>query len=53
MIALLGSGPTPAGPAPAVPAFMRNYHEVLRNDLQGELTPRLAAGDREGFAECW
>ena len=40
-------------PAPAVPAFMRNYHEVLRNDLQRELAPRLSAGDREGFAQAW
>ena len=32
---------------------MRNYHEVLRNDLQRELTPRLEAGDRLGFARAW
>ena len=38
---------------PAVPAFMRNYHEVLRNDLQYELRPRLLAGDRAGFAQAW
>lgn len=42
-----------ATPAPAVPAFMRNYHEVLRNDLEHELSPRLAAADRSGFAQAW
>mgnify|MGYP006268449451 CR=1 FL=1 len=32
---------------------MRNYHEVLRNDLHRELAPRLQSGDREGFAQAW
>lgn len=42
-----------AEPSPAVPAFMRNYHEVLRNDLRRELAPRIAASDRSGFARAW
>lgn len=41
------------GPRPAVPAFMRNYHEVLRNDLHQELMPALAAADRLAFAQAW
>lgn len=49
----MSSNAASAGPTPAVPAFMRNYHEVLRNDLQRELAPRLAAGDRPGFAQAW
>jgi ribosomal protein L10 len=32
---------------------MRNYHEVLRNDLYKVLTPRLEAGDLAGFASAW
>lgn len=53
MINTAGVGSDPAGPAPAVPAFMRNYHEVLRNDLYRELAPRLQEGDRAGFARAW
>ena len=37
----------------SVPAFMRNYHEVLRNDLGKVLPPLLAAGDAAGFSAKW
>lgn len=40
-------------PEVSVPAVMRNYHEVLRNDLS-KVLPRLAeAGDLDGFAAAW
>jgi hypothetical protein len=32
---------------------MRNYHEVLRNDLVKVLTPLADAGDLDGFAKAW
>jgi hypothetical protein len=32
---------------------MRNYHEVLRNDLAKVLAPLAAAGDLAGFAPAW
>ena len=40
-------------PEVSVPAIMRNYHEVLRNDLAKVLAPRAEAGDLEGFAAAW
>jgi len=40
-------------PDVSVPAVMRNYHEVLRNDLAKELAPLAAAGDVAGFAPAW
>jgi len=40
-------------PEVSVPAVMRNYHEVLRNDLARELTPLAEAGDLAGFAAAW
>jgi hypothetical protein len=40
-------------PEISVPAFMRNYHEVLRNDLAKVLTPLAEAGDLDGFASAW
>ena len=42
-----------AEPIASVPAFMRNYHEVLRNDLQRELAPCLELADRDGFVRAW
>ena len=40
-------------PEASVPAMMRNYHEVLRNDL-GRMLSRLAeAGDVAGFSAAW
>ena len=35
-------------PEVSAPAVMRNYHEVLRNDLVKVLAPLAAAGDLEG-----
>jgi len=35
------------------PAVMRNYHEVLRNDLAKVLAPLATAGDLAGFAAAW
>jgi len=40
-------------PEVSVPAVMRNYHEVLRNDLSKVLTPLAEAGDLAGFAAAW
>jgi len=40
-------------PDVSVPAVMRNYHEVLRNDLAKVLTPLAAAGDVAAFASAW
>jgi len=40
-------------PEASAPAVMRNYHEVLRNDLVKVLAPLAAAGDVEGFARAW
>jgi hypothetical protein len=40
-------------PEVSVPAIMRNYHEVLRNDLAKVLAPRAEAGDLPGFAAAW
>lgn len=40
-------------PEVSVPAVMRNYHEVLRNDLAKVLTPLAEAGDTAGFAGAW
>jgi hypothetical protein len=40
-------------PEVSVPAVMRNYHEVLRNDL-GKVLPALVdAGDVAAFAAAW
>jgi len=40
-------------PEVSVPAVMRNYHEVLRNDLAKVLTPLAEVGDLERFATAW
>jgi hypothetical protein len=40
-------------PEVSVPAVMRNYHEVLRNDLCMVLTPLAEAGDLAAFALAW
>lgn len=40
-------------PEVSVPAVMRNYHEVLRNDLAKVLAPLAATGDPAGFAAAW
>jgi hypothetical protein len=40
-------------PDVSVPAIMRNYHEVLRNDLAQVLTPLAEAGDLAAFATAW
>jgi hypothetical protein len=40
-------------PEVSVPAVMRNYHEVLRNDLSKVLTPLAEAGDLPGFSIAW
>jgi hypothetical protein len=40
-------------PEVSVPAVMRNYHEVLRNDLAKVLAPLAAAGDLASFATAW
>ncbi|HXD49927.1 MAG TPA: hemerythrin domain-containing protein [Gemmatimonadaceae bacterium] len=40
-------------PEVSVPAVMRNYHEVLRNDLAKVLAPLADAADVEGFARAW
>ena len=40
-------------PEVSVPAVMRNYHEVLRNDLARVLAPMADAGDVAGFAQAW
>ncbi len=40
-------------PEVSVPAVMRNYHEVLRNDLSRVLTPLAEAGDLAGFSAAW
>lgn len=40
-------------PEVSVPAVMRNYHEVLRNDLSRVLSPLADAGDLIGFADAW
>lgn len=40
-------------PEASVPAVMRNYHEVLRNDLSRVLTPLAEAADLAGFSAAW
>ncbi len=40
-------------PEVSVPAVMRNYHEVLRNDLSKVLSPLAEAGDLAGFSTAW
>ena len=40
-------------PEVSVPALMRNYHEVLRNDLSKVLAPQAEAGDVAGFGAAW
>jgi hypothetical protein len=40
-------------PQVSVPAVMRNYHEVLRNDLAKVLAPLAEAGDLDRFAPAW
>ncbi|WP_284617645.1 hemerythrin domain-containing protein [Aquabacterium humicola] len=40
-------------PDVSVPAVMRNYHEVLRNDLARVLAPLAGAGDTTAFATAW
>ena len=40
-------------PEVSVPAVMRNYHEVLRNDLAKVLAPLAASGDLASFATAW
>jgi hypothetical protein len=40
-------------PEVSVPAVMRNYHEVLRNDLSKVLAPLAEAGDLAGFSTAW
>ena len=40
-------------PEVSAPAVMRNYHEVLRNDLAKVLAPLAAAGDLASFATAW
>ena len=40
-------------PEVSVPAVMRNYHEVLRNDLAKVLTPLAEAGELAGFSAAW
>ena len=40
-------------PEVSVPAVMRNYHEVLRNDLAKVLAPLSQSGDVAGFASAW
>jgi hypothetical protein len=40
-------------PEVSVPAVMRNYHEVLRNDLSKVLTPLAEAGNLAGFSTAW
>ena len=40
-------------PEVSVPAVMRNYHEVLRNDLAKVLAPSAEAGDMARFASEW
>lgn len=40
-------------PEVSVPAVMRNYHEVLRNDLSKVLSPLAEAGDVAGFSTAW
>lgn len=40
-------------PEVSVPAVMRNYHEVLRNDLTQVLTPLAESGDSARFARAW
>src|SRR4029079_16383371 len=42
-----------AEPEVSVPAVMRNYHEVLRNDLSKVLAPLASTGDLAGFATAW
>ena len=40
-------------PEVSVPAVMRNYHEVLRNDLCKVLAPLAEIGDLAGFSPAW
>jgi hypothetical protein len=40
-------------PEVSVPAVMRNYHEVLRNDLSKVLTPLAEQGDLAAFSSAW
>lgn len=40
-------------PDVCVPAVLRSYHEVLRNDLARVLVPLADTGDLDGFAAAW
>jgi hypothetical protein len=40
-------------PEVSIPAVMRNYHEVLRNDLSKILSPLSEAADLVGFSLAW
>ena len=40
-------------PEVSSPAVMRNYHEVLRNDLGKVMPALIEAGDMAGFAAAW
>jgi hypothetical protein len=40
-------------PEVSSPAVMRNYHEVLRNDLSKVMPALIEAGDMPGFADAW
>jgi hypothetical protein len=40
-------------PDVSVPAVMRNYHEVLRNDLSKVLAPLAESGDLASFTNAW
>jgi hypothetical protein len=40
-------------PEVSVPAVMRNYHEVLRNDLSKVLAPLADAGELAHFSPAW
>ena len=40
-------------PEVSVPAVMRNYHEVLRNDLSKVLSPLADDGDLAAFSAAW
>jgi len=42
-----------AEPEVSVPAVMRNYHEVLRNDLAKVLSRLADSGDLSAFATAW
>lgn len=40
-------------PEVVVPAFLSDYHEVLRNDLEWVLSPQAQGGHLSEFAESW